>query len=312
MEIVDLDNTHWSPAVGEAYARRARTTVLVGVSSQALPPESAHVLSALTLTLAPDGPGRFWVAPEPDDLDLIRETVTRAPGASRALASLLPLTAQLDVADALVAESLAYSMLLAGPDFRSWRAATPRREVPTGDDPVLFSREGDVLTLALNRPGRHNAFGRAVRDRLIEGLQVALLDESITQVELRGIGPSFCSGGDLDEFGTAPDVVAAHQVRLEQSAGLHVHRIRERVVARVHGACIGAGLEFSAFAARVEAREGAWFMLPELSLGLVPGAGGTVSVTRRIGRYRTAYMALTGRRIDLDTALAWGLVDAGV
>jgi enoyl-CoA hydratase/carnithine racemase len=52
------------------------------------------------------------------------------------------------------------------------------------------------------------------------------------------------------------------------------------------------------------------FGLPELSLGLIPGAGGTVSVTRRIGRWRTAYLVLSGRTIDADTALAWGLVDA--
>ena len=52
------------------------------------------------------------------------------------------------------------------------------------------------------------------------------------------------------------------------------------------------------------------FGLPELGLGLIPGAGGTVSVTRRIGRWRTAYLVLSGRTVDADTALAWGLVDA--
>ncbi|CNJ87542.1 enoyl-CoA hydratase%2C EchA8_4 [Mycobacterium tuberculosis] len=52
------------------------------------------------------------------------------------------------------------------------------------------------------------------------------------------------------------------------------------------------------------------FGLPELSLGLIPGAGGTVSVTRRIGRWRTAYLVLSGRLIDAATALDWGLVDA--
>jgi enoyl-CoA hydratase/carnithine racemase len=82
-----------------------------------------------------------------------------------------------------------------------------------------------------------------------------------------------------------------------------------RVRAVVHGACVGAGVELPAFAARVVAREGARFWLPELSLGLVPGAGGTVSLPRRIGRQRTAWLALSGRAIDAETALAWGLVD---
>jgi enoyl-CoA hydratase/carnithine racemase len=49
--------------------------------------------------------------------------------------------------------------------------------------------------------------------------------------------------------------------------------------------------------------------LPELSLGLIPGAGGTVSISRRIGRWRTAYLVLSGRTIDAPTALRWGLVD---
>ena len=171
-------------------------------------------------------------------------------------------------------------------------------------------REGDALSVVLNRPARHNAFGRAVRDGLIEAIELAESDPSIRSVTLSGNGRSFCSGGDLDEFGTATDLSAAHLVRLQQSAGHAVHRIADRVRVVVHGACVGAGIEVPAFASRIEARDGSWFLLPELSMGLVPGAGGTVSITRRIGRWRTAYMALLGQRIDLETALAWGLVDA--
>jgi enoyl-CoA hydratase/carnithine racemase len=81
------------------------------------------------------------------------------------------------------------------------------------------------------------------------------------------------------------------------------------VEAHVHGACAGAGVELPAFAAKVSARADAWFMLPELSMGLVPGAGGTASLPRRIGRRRTAWLALSGERIDARTALEWGLVD---
>ena len=65
----------------------------------------------------------------------------------------------------------------------------------------------------------------------------------------------------------------------------------------------------AAFCGHVVAAPDAVFGLPELGLGLTPGAGGTVSVTRRIGRWRTAYLVLSGRTIDADTALAWGLVD---
>jgi enoyl-CoA hydratase/carnithine racemase len=77
----------------------------------------------------------------------------------------------------------------------------------------------------------------------------------------------------------------------------------------VHGACVGAGVELPAFASRVVADPGARFRLPEVAMGLVPGAGGTVSLPRRIGRQRTCRLALTGEWLDAETALRWGLVD---
>jgi enoyl-CoA hydratase/carnithine racemase len=181
--------------------------------------------------------------------------------------------------------------------------------VAAPEDPVIVQRNGSHLVVTLNRPERRNAFGAAVRDGLLAALDVAIHDDSITEVELRGRGEAFCSGGDLDEFGTASDVAEAYVVRLVASAGAAVHRLRARVVPRVHGACIGAGIEVPAFADRVAASADAWFQLPELSMGLVPGAGGTVSITRRIGRWRTAYLALSGRPVDAATALEWGLVD---
>jgi len=216
------------------------------------------------------------------------------------------------VESALVLESLAYSTLLGGAAHLEWRARTPIRKVPDVTDAVLLRRDTNVLTVTLNRPERRNAFGHALRDAVIDALTIAELDGTIATVHLGGNGPSFCAGGDLDEFGTASDPAAAHITRLGRSAGLVVHRLRERVRPVLHGACIGAGIEIPCFADRVVARDGSWFRLPELAMGLIPGAGGTVSLTRRIGRHRTAYMALTGDRVDLGTALSWGLVDARV
>jgi enoyl-CoA hydratase/carnithine racemase len=69
-------------------------------------------------------------------------------------------------------------------------------------------------------------------------------------------------------------------------------------------------LEIAAFGNRVTATSNAWFQLPELVMGLIPGAGGCVSVPRRIGRQRAALMILSGRRVNAATALHWGLIDA--
>jgi enoyl-CoA hydratase/carnithine racemase len=86
-------------------------------------------------------------------------------------------------------------------------------------------------------------------------------------------------------------------------------RLGRNCCAEVHGQVLGSGLEMAAYCGWVQARPDAVMGLPELSLGLIPGAGGTVSITRRIGRWRTAYLVLSGRTIDPATALRWGLID---
>ena len=135
----------------------------------------------------------------------------------------------------------------------------------------------------------------------------------MTDVVLSGNGPSFCSGGDLAEFGTFADPASAHLARTRHSPALVLDeltaRLGRRCRAEVHGQVLGSGLEMAAFCGWVQSRPDAVFGLPELSLGLIPGAGGTVSITRRIGRWRTAYLVLCGQTIDPPTALRWGLVD---
>jgi enoyl-CoA hydratase len=245
------------------------------------------------------------------ELTPIAETVRRAPLAALALAQLLRHNEGLDVHEGLIAESLVYSTLQAGPEFKAWYAgrAAPRRRAPNLEPAVLARREGDRLHLTLNRPEKRNAFSMEMRDALVESLRVAVCDPSIAEVRLAGAGPAFCSGGDLDEFGSFPDPTTAHAVRSTRSPGRWLAACANRVRADVHGACAGAGAELPAFAGHVAAAPDATFQLPELGMGLVPGAGGTVSLPRRIGRQRTAALALSGRSLDAATALAWGLVD---
>jgi enoyl-CoA hydratase/carnithine racemase len=209
----------------------------------------------------------------------------------------------------LVAESATYSLLQAGPEHQAWLDGRTRRDRRPEGDAVRIERAGYRLHLSLTRPHVRNAFDAAMREALLDGLAVAEADPSITDVLVDGEGPSFCSGGDLDEFGTAADPATAHLVRVSRSVGRALHALRDRVTFVVHGACVGAGVELPAFAARVIARPDATFRLPEIGMGLVPGAGGTVSILRRVGRERLTWLALTGNAIDAETALDWGLVD---
>lgn len=245
-----------------------------------------------------------------DALAAVAATVEAQPLAATSLALLLRASENRSVDDGLHAESAVYSLLQASPEFAAWRAGRPVKQRPPDPTEVVHTaRVGDELTLTLDRPHVRNALNTALRDGLLSGLAMAEADPSIAQVHLRGNGPTFCSGGDLDEFGSSPDPARAHLIRLSTSVGRAIDRLHTKVTVHMHGACAGSGIELPAFAGHVVATSGTTFALPEVQLGLVPGAGGTVSLPRRIGRHRTAELALTGRAIDAPTARSWGLVD---
>jgi enoyl-CoA hydratase/carnithine racemase len=243
----------------------------------------------------------------------LRSSIGANPLAAVALALLLRGSESRTIAQGLVAESTVYSLLQSGPEFTQWlgarAAALPENpDVRTGPA-VLADRAGDTLHLTLNRPRRHNAFSRAVRDALAEGLGMVDDDPSIRAITLDGAGPSFCSGGDLTEFGTFPTPVMSHFTRLTRSPARLLSNHRDMATVKIHGACYGAGIELPAFAGHVVADPASRIRLPEIGLGLIPGAGGTVSLPRRIGRSRTALLALSQTVLSAGTALDWGLVD---
>jgi len=298
---------------GEVAPCLASGVVLIGVHrSGALP---AIGLDPFDILLSVDAAApRPWVGVAEDVFEaMLSELLARIaaqPVAAALAAQVLRASLALTFDQALVAESVAYSMLLASDGFRAWRAGRPvRSRADAGEPRVVIETEGATLRLRLNRPGVRNAFDAAMRDALCDALQFAIDHPDQPAIELSGVGPAFSAGGDLDEFGSAGDVGEAHLIRtLRSPAGL-LHRLRDRATARLHGACVGAGIEVPA-AGRVTAALGAFFRLPEVSMGLIPGAGGTASIPRRIGRRRAAYMAISGADIDVATALTWGLIDA--
>lgn len=312
--LVDLDAGASPESVARAAgAIEASTSVVVGVASRAPGPETESLGRTLDCNVVSGEETARWQVGVPDvDAAVARigDAVANRPVAAVMLVRLLRHVGSLSVAHGLAAESAAYSMLLAGAEFRTWLDTRARRNVPPPpEQPVLIERVGASLTVTLNVPERHNAYSRWVRDGLVEAMDLVNADGSITEVVVRGAGPSFCSGGDLDEFGTSADVALAHLIRLDRSVAARLDRCRDRVSVEVHGACIGAGIEIASFADRVRARPDAVITLPELAMGLVPGAGGTVGVTRRIGRWRTASLVLTGETLDVARAERWGLVD---
>jgi len=240
----------------------------------------------------------------------LASNIAHAPLAAATLVQVLRTTASLSVDDGLTVESLAYASLQAGPEFRGWLAGFRAPDQPAADGfPVLTERSGDRLTIVLNRPANRNALSVEIRDALCEALELAVVDPAIQKVSISGAGRCFSVGGDLAEFGSVPDPATGHAIRAIRMPARLLAACADRAEFRLHGACIGAGVELPAFGRRVVARAYSFFQLPEITFGLIPGAGGCVSLPRRIGRQRTAWLALSARRISAATALRWGLID---
>ncbi|MFU8816974.1 MAG: enoyl-CoA hydratase/isomerase family protein, partial [Pseudomonadales bacterium] len=138
------------------------------------------------------------------ELALIVDAVAANPNAACLLMQVLRHNEHAGVGAGLLVESLAYSSLQHGAEFARWLAG--RKSRPARPEPrelVLLERDDGRLTITLNRPAKRNAYSANLRDALCEALRLPLEDPSIAEVVLRGAGPAFCAGGDLDEFGAA-------------------------------------------------------------------------------------------------------------
>jgi enoyl-CoA hydratase len=234
------------------------------------------------------------------------KNIDEHPLAAMTLVQLLRHNEEVTARQGLLAESLAYASLQSSvtKNNRADRDASPESEKV-----VLVERQEDALHLTLNRPQQRNAYSAQMRDALYEALLLLKMDTGLHRAVIRGEGSCFCIGGDLNEFGLVPNASIAHAIRSSRNVGRLLLELGSQLEFRLHRACIGAGMELPAFGARVVADSNTFVQLPEIKLGLLPGAGGTVSILRRIGRHRTAYLALSACRINAATALQWGLID---
>lgn len=243
-----------------------------------------------------------------DDPDPLVAGALAAPMAAVTTAQVLRGTEKRTFNEGLLVESLAYSTLQSGAEFASW-LATQGRRVRNDDGPRLQVKEDDEQTeVILNRARLHNLIDAQMRDELIELLRALALGPPLP-ISLSGAGPVFCAGGDPAEFGTVADPLIAHLLRSSTNIAQYLNRVADRVTARVHGACVGAGVELIAFCERVVAHPDTQFRLPETRMGLMPGVGGTISIPARIGRHRTLEWLLQDSTIHASTALKWGLID---
>jgi enoyl-CoA hydratase/carnithine racemase len=241
--------------------------------------------------------------PAEDRLGEWLAAAARRPHAATVLAQLLR-----SDEPTLAAESFAYSMLQSGPEHAAWLAIHPPGASRGGATRVAVEDSGGVRHIRLVRPEKHNAVDSRMRAELADALATLELGSRMPAT-LLGDGPSFSSGGDLDEFGSRRNPVESHFARSGWSPAAHLDRLRGRVVAGIHGAAIGAGIELACFAAHVVAAESVRIRLPELEFGLLPGSGGTVSIRGRIGPRALLDLGLRAVELDAASALRLRLVD---
>ena len=176
---------------------------------------------------------------------------------------------------------------------------------------VLKSLEDRILTLTINRPEALNALNRNVIDALSAALEAAQDSPEVRVIVLTGAGEkAFVAGADIKEFADFDQAQGEDLARRGQRDLFdRVEQSRKPVVAAVNGFALGGGLEL-AMAAHVRvASTNARMGLPEVSLGVIPGYGGTQRLAQIVGKGKALEMVLTAGMIDAEAALACGLVN---
>jgi enoyl-CoA hydratase len=172
---------------------------------------------------------------------------------------------------------------------------------------VTVTRENGYALIQLNRPEVLNAISAELMAALVARLEESDADDQVRCIIITGNERSFAAGADIKEMAEA---TAAEMLLRDQFARWErIRRISKPLIAAVGGFALGGGCELAMACDMIIASESARFGQPEISIGVIPGAGGTQRLTRAVGKAKAMEMVLTGRMITADEALRWGLVN---
>jgi len=179
---------------------------------------------------------------------------------------------------------------------------------PVDEPTVLVERQPEQRTalVRLNRPRQLNALNGPTMDLLCETLEALDADDEVRVMVVTGSQRAFAAGADIGEMANATPVEMLQGNRIGQWD--RIRRITKPVIAAVNGWCLGGGCELAMTLDLIIAGEGARFGQPEITIGVIPGAGGTQRLTRAIGKRRAMEMVLTGEPMAAAEALSRGLV----
>jgi methylglutaconyl-CoA hydratase len=175
---------------------------------------------------------------------------------------------------------------------------------------VTSTRAGAVAVLTIDRKERSNALSRETLTELGRLARAAIGDKAVRALVITGAGTQvFCAGADLKERATMDERAVREQLAAYREELGAIAHSNKPVVAAVNGAALGGGLELALACDLRVCAPHATFALPETSLAIIPGAGGTQRLPRVIGEGRAKEMILLGRRLVAPEALSWGLVN---
>lgn len=178
---------------------------------------------------------------------------------------------------------------------------------PVSDEVVHLRVDGAVAVLTLDRPKALNALSPELVAQLLERLRDAEQDDEVRAVVLTGSARAFCAGADISQIDTMRGISPTAELPADQLFAV-LESFGKPVIAAVRGIAFGGGCELVLACDTVVAGRSARFGVPEVTLGVIPGAGGTQRLVHAVGKAKAMRMLLTGRPVDADWAYQAGLV----
>lgn len=172
---------------------------------------------------------------------------------------------------------------------------------------ILTETDGSVAIITLNRPDALNAFNMQLMDELTDAVNKFEKDDAVGCIVLTGSEKAFAAGADIKEMADK-DYIDAYMEDFITSNWESVSGARKPIIAAVAGYALGGGCELALMCDFILAADNAKFGQPEISIGAMPGAGGTQRLARFIGKSKAMEMCLTGRMMDAEEAERCGLV----